>query len=242
MTSKYSRALVIQYGDQRMEFEVVPSQSRASSVRVSVDPLAGIRVFAPHDATDSEIRTAVRKRAKWIYRHLGSRKEAATRKRSVSGEEALYLGRRYSLKIEAGSESAVKLKGCRLVVRTPRQDPSDISEAVERWYRERAGEYFSRRINALFSPSLDGKASPPEFRLRKMRRQWGSCSPSGNILLNPLLIRAPITCVDYVITHELCHIQYHDHGVGFYRLLNARMPDWQERKAFLELVAAQILN
>lgn len=241
MSSKFTRALAIQYGDQRMEFEVVPSSAHVSSVRISVDPLAGIQVFAPKDASDSEIRNAVRKRAKWIYRNIGSQQESATRKRFIGGEEVLYLGRRYALKHEESQENSVKLRGGRLIVRASRHCPDDISAAVDHWYRERAEDYFCRRIHALFSPGLDARNSPPEFRLRMMRRQWGSCSPSGSILLNPLLIRAPKTCVDYVITHELCHLKHHDHGPGFYRLLNARMPDWQERKAFLELVAAQIL-
>lgn len=241
MSHKTSRTLAVQYGDQRIEFAVVPSLSRASSVRIQVDPLAGVQVAAPSHATDPEIRAAVRKRAKWLSKHLRLEKDTAVRKRVISGEEILYLGRRYLLKVEAGSGGTVKLKGGSLVVPARRYDPGEIAASVDRWYRERASEYFARRIDSLFSPSLDGAASPPKFRLRAMRRQWGSCSPSGNILLNPQLVRAPRTCVDYVIAHELCHLKHHDHSAGFYRLLKARIPDWQERKELLELIGPQIL-
>lgn len=43
------------------------------------------------------------------------------------------------------------------------------------------------------------------------------------------------TCIDYVITHELCHLQHHDHGPNFYRLLEKMMPDWARRNTKLEL-------
>jgi predicted metal-dependent hydrolase len=40
--------------------------------------------------------------------------------------------------------------------------------------------------------------------------------------------------VDYVITHELCHLAYDNHGAGFYKLLDRVMPDWEKRKTKLE--------
>ena len=241
MTIRAGRRLAVQYGDERLEFEVVPSPSRVSSVRISIDSLTGIQVLAPMDASDAAIRAAVRRRARWICRHREPAGDGATRKRAISGEELLYLGRRYLLKVADGADESVKLKGGRLIVLTRRRDPDAVRAAVDGWYRQRAKAYFSRRIEALFSSTLDARASPPEFSIRAMRRQWGSCSPAGKILLNPLLIRAPRSCVDYVVAHELCHLRHHDHGPGFYRLLETRMPDWQERKSLLELVAVQIL-
>ena len=38
-----------------------------------------------------------------------------------------------------------------------------------------------------------------------------------------------------ILHHELCHLHYHDHGPNFYRLLEKVMPDWEKRKAKLEL-------
>ncbi len=242
MSVSDNRKLTVQYGDEHLEFQVVPSSSRVESVRISVDPLDGIQVVAPVKATDSEIRSAVRRRAKWISKYYGSNHKNNLCKRAVSGEEVLYLGRRYLLKVIVSNLDSVKMKGGKLVVQTRDCQPDMVMSAVDEWYRQRAKEYFSRRITALFSPVLDKKDEPPKFTVRLMKRQWGSCSPDGKLLLNPLLIRAPQACVDYVIAHELCHLRHHDHGAGFYRLLESRMPDWKERKDFLELVAVQILN
>jgi YgjP-like, metallopeptidase domain len=59
---------------------------------------------------------------------------------------------------------------------------------------------------------------------------------SGRVLLNPDLIRAPVPCIDYVITHELVHFVHPNHGPKFYKLLEALMPDWLSRKARLEQI------
>jgi predicted metal-dependent hydrolase len=54
------------------------------------------------------------------------------------------------------------------------------------------------------------------------------------LILNRWLVRASVDAIDYVITHELCHIQHNHHGPEFYKLLDRVMPDWQKRKSKLE--------
>src|SRR5690554_7939176 len=67
-----------------------------------------------------------------------------------------------------------------------------------------------------------------------MKKQWGSCSNKGNLMLNPHLVKAPKECIDYVILHELCHIAEHNHSERFWRLLTQVMPNWKEVKAKLD--------
>jgi predicted metal-dependent hydrolase len=69
-----------------------------------------------------------------------------------------------------------------------------------------------------------------------MPRRWGSFSRTGRILLNPDLIRAPVACIDYVITHEMIHLIHPNHGPDFYDLLETLMPDWRVRKQKLERI------
>jgi len=63
-------------------------------------------------------------------------------------------------------------------------------------------------------------------------------SPSGRLTLNSDLIKAPISSIDYVVVHELCHLVHADHGPAFYRMLRQIMPDWEARKARLERLLA----
>lgn len=66
-------------------------------------------------------------------------------------------------------------------------------------------------------------------------RQSGcSFTATGNILLNPDLIKHSVCCIDYVIIHELCHTRHPQHNKNFYQLLSQMLPDWQNRKHKLE--------
>jgi len=75
-----------------------------------------------------------------------------------------------------------------------------------------------------------------------MKKQWGSCSPVGVISLNTHLIKAPTACTDYVLLRELCHLKWHNHGPGFYRLLRPTMPGWESVKNRLDSMAELLLN
>lgn len=66
----------------------------------------------------------------------------------------------------------------------------------------------------------------PQLRVRKMRSRWGSCSRAAVVTLNLELIRMPLECiVDYVITHELCHLAEFNHSPRFYELQARFVPD-----------------
>jgi predicted metal-dependent hydrolase len=66
-----------------------------------------------------------------------------------------------------------------------------------------------------------------------MKKRWGSCNKNGLIHLNPELIAAPKSCIDYVIHHELCHLKVYNHSPRFYNLLSKVNPDWQKQKDYL---------
>ena len=73
------------------------------------------------------------------------------------------------------------------------------------------------------------------LKLRKFKARWGGMSSKSILTLNPDLVRAPLECIDYVITHELCHIEFSHHGPEFWTLLQQKLPDWQRLKHKLEM-------
>lgn len=75
-----------------------------------------------------------------------------------------------------------------------------------------------------------------------MTVQWGSCSPSGRITLNPLLVKTPRECIDYVLLHELCHLLHHNHSPRFYRALDRHMPNWRAVKERLDEMAEDVFR
>ena len=63
----------------------------------------------------------------------------------------------------------------------------------------------------------------------KSKTAWGWCRPStGRIMLNENLVYKPKACLEYVILHELCHLEQANHGPLFVSLLNQYLPDWRD--------------
>jgi|SRR5450830_777375 len=236
----------IRYGDERISFTIrfVPRSQRR--VSISVLPDGTVVVDAPDSSEPQEVVAAVHLRARWIWQQLTARQERMRHvlpREYVSGESCFYLGKRYTLKIKVSSDAvgAAKLLRGKLEVTTPRRDPNTIRRLLDVWYRKRAEEVFARRIPEVADDLRWLKKVPP-FRLLNMRTQWGSCSPSGVLCLNPQLVKAPRSCIDYVIGHELCHLKVHNHSLAYYRLLAALMPDWETRKQELDEMAEVFLN
>lgn len=230
----------VRYGEREFRFRLgVLSAEQKAAIRVHVHPDGQVEVEAPARTPLAEIKAAVQRRARWVLKHLNdieTRKRAAQPRQWVSGESQLYLGRRYVLKVIPDScqpGATCKLIRGQLRVQGASLDASSIEKTVRRWYRTRAAEVFERRLAQAVN-TLPWVNATPQWRLREMQAQWGSCSPEGVIILNPHLVKAPTRAVDYVILHELCHLAEHNHSTRFYRLLDDHMPDWRTVKQRLD--------
>lgn len=237
----------LRYGDEIIRFRVrVQPDRRVPRVAIHVEPDGRVLVDAPRGATSTSVLAAVRKRSGWISRHV----EAARQRRGdlqaceyVSGESLLYLGRRYRLKVAVDPSAPVHaaLRGAYLVVTAPHRSAGLIRDGLDAWYRQRAKEVLAHRLEAV-AATLRWVRSVPEMRLRNMTVQWGSCSPAGRITLNPLLVKAPRECIDYVLLHELVHLLHHNHSPAFYRTLDRHMPAWPALKQKLDGMAEDVFR
>lgn len=237
----------VPYGDGQLPFlwrRDLESNCRRRA-RICVHPNGLVEVQTPSDVTLVEAKRALLKRAHWVTRHLReieARRADLLAREYVSGETHFYLGRRHPLKIIPGDRKPeVKLLRGKLCVTTPDTSEATIKRALEEWYREHARALFARRLEAVADRLAWVRKTPP-CAIRNMKTQWGSCSPSGTILLNPYLVKTPVRCIDYVILHELCHIKEHNHGVRFYQLLTTAMPDWKRIKGNLDAMSEMYLN
>lgn len=234
----------ISYGGERIPYRVNLATDRHAKVAIHVEPNGDVVVDAPQNASLKDIQKAVHKRARWVFSQVEKahdRFRHVRPKEYVSGEEILYLGRRYMLKVvpDAGKQS-VKLKGNLLVVSARSLDPATIRGKVWAWYRVRGCDYFNRRL-ALWEKRLPWVEIRPSFQLKEMGKRWGSCNSKGQITLNPHLIKAPRDCIDYVLLHELAHLRHHCHSPEFWRLIENSDPDWRRKKLDLDGKAEVLL-
>lgn len=235
----------IKYGHRTIKYQRIENARLDSKVRIHVHPNGDVEVETPSGKSSTDIKKAIYKHANWISNRLDEAlavRENVLPREYVSGETHFYLGRRYQLKIAKTSEkdSSVKLKGGLLHVRLPVADRAAVKRRLNAWYMKRAKSYIGKRV-ADIGMTIPWVKNDPTIKFVKMQKQWGSCSPTGVINLNPWLIRAPRECIDYVIIHEICHLVEHNHSKHFYNLLDSQLPNWRHTKARLDGMAELIL-
>lgn len=239
------RKQTLHYGSERFSYQIFYIPAYDNKIVIDVLPNGLVNVQAPDGTPLDAIKRAMLKRARWIHNHLEKIKQQHSYvlpREYVSGESHYYLGRRYVLKVlaEKSAEPHVKLLRGQLQVHTDSRDPEVIKSLLLAWYRVRALEQFEKRLQVLL-PRTSWQKQAPKWKLRPMKKQWGSCSPKGGLSLNPILVKAPRECIDYVILHELCHLKEHNHSERFYKLLSRVMPDWESVKSRLDGMSELLL-
>jgi predicted metal-dependent hydrolase len=106
-----------------------------------------------------------------------------------------------------------------------------VKAQIECWFKERIEEYVRQRLS-VFSPRMSLYSS--SFKVRKYKARWGSCNSQGALSFNYLLKMLPSWVVDYVIIHELCHLQHMNHSTRFWQLVALYCPDFNLAKNWLK--------
>jgi predicted metal-dependent hydrolase len=225
----------IQYGATRIEYDIEFVERKTLGIKVLPDGTVCLK--APIDATLDDVRNKVHHRAAWILRqkrYFESFGTPTTERQYISGESHLYLGRQYMLKIKEGKSNAVHYQNNILEVVC--QNKKEAAKVLQLWYLERAQIKFPEYAKPIIEQFAAYGVQPKNVGIRKMEKRWGYCTTDGNIYLNPRLICAPQCCIEYVITHELCHLVHRNHTKEFYALLSKEMPHWEKWKTKLERI------
>ncbi|MDF7805897.1 SprT family zinc-dependent metalloprotease [Pontiellaceae bacterium B12219] len=227
----------LKYGRRLLKFEVI--QSPRKTLQIEVYPDQRIRVKAPNGIQPEEVARRVQRKGRWIVRQLDYFQQFEPRtppRKYIGGETHLYLGRQYRLKILQAGECSVKLvRGYFRISVNGSPTPQITQSLLDQWYTEKAQIKFTEAFERCWPKFERMGLNKPMLVIKRMKTRWGSLSENGRLTLNIDLIRAPAACIDYVVTHELCHLQHHNHSPAFYTLLEKSMPDWKKRKHRLEL-------
>jgi predicted metal-dependent hydrolase len=210
----------------------VRRSDRARRVRVRVDPVRGVEVVLPRRTPEREAAAAIRELRPWIERRVA---ELAHTRAAVAARGATvpYLGDVLTLVGEAG-RTRVHRRGWTLLV----PGGEDHRPALERWYRRRARVEIALRLDAATATAGTSYAG---LTIRGQRTRWASCSASGAMSFNWRLLLAPAPVLDYVVWHEVCHLEVMDHSPRFWALLGERCPDYRDHAGWLRRHGATLV-
>ena len=209
---------------------------RARHARIVVDA-DGVEVVVPRRMALRHVEPFVRQKQPWIERTLRRYQDAAidgpVRVDLRDGGEAPYLGEQLDLdvRVEPGrTRPHVRRRGEVLTVKVAKPGREPIRDALERWYKRQARGEVEQRLDAAVARA---DTSYSALTIRAQRTRWASCSSNGSMSFNWRLMLAPAEILDYVVEHEVAHLEILDHSPRFWRLVGSRCPDYKRHERWL---------
>jgi len=190
---------------------------------------------------DDAVEGFLRRKERWLFDNTQRVNELAAKGHSihrfVTGAKIPYRGRRMKLTIARKTTPDVEVtfrNGFTVALPdyvTPDVQDDIVEDALKFW--------FKRQVREDVHEIADRYAQthglyPKAIRVKNQKHLWGSCSKDGTINLNWHLIYAPKAVLEYAVLHELCHLKHRTHGPEFWAFLKKIMPDYEDRKAWLD--------
>lgn len=210
--------------------------------RLSLQVVPGeVRVTAPAGVRISVIDGFVRSRTRWLEQKLAyfeSVDPPAIPSVYENGSEVSVFGEIAVLQLSeaaSGTEEMIHRNGVLCVYLT---GEFNLTSVVKRWLDDRLLSHVNRIVEEHSRPGL----IPTRIRLANARTRWGSCSPRGVIMINRRLVHAPLNVVEYVVVHEMVHLQQRNHSKQFWGVVESILGTVKPGRQWLRLQGAYLLE
>ncbi len=223
---------------------------KRKSLGIYIDVYGNIELRVPKGTSDQAIDKLIDSKWKWIITRSDEMKEKTKGfkvKEYVDGEEFLYLGSHFSIRVIVDTElkkAKVRFENLevnkkpdfnkdtdrRLLIETPSEDEDLLKKAMIRFYKQECKKIVESRLGH-YQPYF--KIKPRSITITSNKKNWGSCSSLRELTFNWKLVMAPMEVVDYVVVHEMCHMVHMNHDRSFWRLVGKFIPDYENRQQWL---------
>jgi predicted metal-dependent hydrolase len=221
-----------------LTFEVRRSPRR-QTLGLTVDRSGELRLHAPENTPEQELARWTRLKLLWVHRALARKEALAPNVRApefVSGESFSYLGQNYRLKLVRDVAAPLRFDGNYFWLA---EDARGEAEAhFRRWYIRTGRGWLKERTASLTRKTGTVAA---HIEVRELGFHWGSCGKHGVLFFNWRLLQLPVRSIDYIIVHELVHIQEPHHSPEFWQAIDRALPAWRQLKDALLSDSAKFL-
>lgn len=212
-------------------------RSKRRSLALQVLPNAELLVKAPYWMPESDIRRFLQDNRAWIEEKIAKKRQTKELSNKLSGEKILYLGKLLDVKV--GNYINITLGIDHILF--PEALKFRLKKELSTWYIQQAKAMITRQIE-YFAKEMDVEYKSISFS--DTRSRWGSCSHDNHLQFNWRLVMSPLLVVNYVIIHELAHIDEKNHSMVFWRRVKKYNPSYRQNRKWLkehgDLLFAQV--
>lgn len=205
--------------------------SRKKSMHIVIERDGTVSVQVPESIDDERIMSILQAKEYEIHKKLIHWKELnkeQIERAFVPGQSFMYLGKNYNLQIVSGQKTNLLLKDGKFLLSDQCVSPRD---AFVKFYKKQAKLKIAERLQ-VYKDSVN--KMPGKVEVRELPTRWASCTPAGNIYFNWKCVMAPMVVLDYLIIHELVHLEFPNHSRAFWDKVSILCPNYQQQEMWLK--------
>ena len=206
-------------------------RSKRKTISLQVSDNAALIVRAPFKVGDEIINRVILRHSNWIKKkkkEIQLRDIKFSKKEFVNGEGFIFLGDYYRLRLVENQEIPLDFEN---EFYLSKDYLVGAKEIFIDWYRKRAYEKISERVK-WYAQKRGFKYN--KINITNAQKRWGSCSCRNNLNFSWRLIMAPLPVVDYVVVHELVHLDEKNHSKVFWNKVKMLMTDYKKHQEWLK--------
>lgn len=228
----------IEIDGEKIDFLLKRKNIKNIHLRVTSD--GNVTISIPKKMRTERAKEFLRSKISWVKKQQKSFKSFASPKESKSFEngDILYiLGKPYKIELLKDNKNNIIIENDYIKFYIKKQyfdNKFYISKLYEKWLKQYAFNVIKDFVAQYQNKLKNYGINLPEIEIKKRKSVWGSCFPTKNkVIFNLSLIKTPVSCIEYVVLHELSHFKYPNHSKDFHNFITAFMPDWKTRKKAL---------
>lgn len=226
--------MIHEYKSETVDYNII--YKKRKTMGIYIDVYGHIELRVPKGTSPESIRHLLESKWDWIQLKSKEQKERTNgfkEKVYNDGETFLFLGKPYPVCItidENIKQDSVILEEDKLHIYVREQEDERVKQALKRFYYQQCKSLVEKRIK-IYQNNF--KVKPRSIRISDNKSNWGTCDSKLQLTFNWKLAMAPMESIDYVVVHEMCHMVHLNHDRSFWRLVGKILPDYEQRKNWL---------
>ncbi|SFV56842.1 Putative predicted metal-dependent hydrolase [hydrothermal vent metagenome] len=193
---------------------------------LSFDEKGNLVIKSP-EVSQHYIEQLLLKKAEWITESREKIRQKKGKSVDFTEKSRLYFkGSSYPLKMLSHNKqkTALSFESDLFLLYFYQYNEILFRKHIDRFYKKEA-EQFLPALVAKYAQQM--QLFPKKIQFRKTKRQWGSCSGKNVLSFNTMLMKLPPNVIEYVVVHELAHIEHKHHQKSFWDLVGDHIPDYK---------------
>ncbi|WP_252225879.1 SprT family zinc-dependent metalloprotease [Clostridium sp. ZBS2] len=234
-----------EYKGEIIEFQII--RRKRKSICIKIDINGEVQVVAPIRTSKEYILNFVNSKHDWIIekrRELKTVLNKKVKREFINGGTFMYLGKEYPIclifndKVKKISidfineHSTTNIEGIsKFLINTNTYENEKLKKALEIWYRSKTLDIVKERIRVH---KLEFKDKITKVTIKEQKRRYASINIKNETYFNWRISMAPLEVIDYIVVHEMCHMDFRNHSKQFWNRVEEVMPNYKKCHKYLK--------